>query len=154
MEAKKQSFLKCWAYSFGMYAVLSFGWTAILSFGMGLAAENAKAVADTAVSSSGISEFATRLVKADGCFALFAVIFGFSFLLFGIKNMSQTAKRSLHILVNYIAAMVTTFAVHKTSTAQTNATGWVTLLVIWTFAFFIIYGIAMLGSFIVRKIRA
>jgi hypothetical protein len=153
MENKKQSILKCTAYALGMYAALSFLWTAILSFGMSLAAENAKAISDTAVESSGISEFATRLVKADGAFALFALIFGFSFLVFQAKNMSQTAKRTIHVLVNYVAAMVVTYIVHNISSAQTSAVGWVSMIVIWSFVYFIIYGLCMLASFIVRKIK-
>lgn len=153
MEEKKVTLLKCWVRAFCTYAVLSFGWTAILSFGTALAASTAKAVSDTSVDSSGISEFAKRLVYANGAFAVFAVVFGFSFLLFKAKNMSSPAKRSLHIIVNYVAAVVCAYIIHSTSSASTTATGWVSMVVIWTFVFFIIYGISMLVSFAVRRKR-
>lgn len=152
MEEKKTSALKCFAYTFGMYAFLSFFWTAILSLGTKIAAQSANAIADTAIDSSGISEFATRLVKADAAFAVFALVFGFSFLIFNTK-MSDTAKRSIHIILNYIAAMVCTFIVHTTANAQANATAWVSMLVIWTFVFFAVYGIAMLVSFFVKRAK-
>lgn len=153
MEEKKLPLLKCLLLTFGMYSALSFLWTAILSFGTSIAAESAQAVSDTVVDSSGISEFATRLVMADGAIALFAAVFGFSFLIFGAKNLPQTAKRWIHIILNYAAALVSTFIIHSTSNAEATTTGWVSMAVIWTFAFFIIYGVCMLVMFLVRKFR-
>jgi len=152
MEEKKIAIWKCWVRAFGMYALLSFGWTAILSFGMKLTEESARAasqavITNSGVNSEGIIEFSSRLVKANGAFALFAAVFGFSFLIFRVKTMSQTAKRSIHIIANYLAAMVCTYIVHTTSSAETNAAGWVSMAVIWTFIFFIIYGIAAVVSY-------
>ncbi len=152
MENKKLPVLKCFTRFFGMYAFLSFAWTAILSLGTKLAAESANAIADNTIDTSGINEFATRLVKADGAFAVFALVFGFSYLIFNTK-MSDTAKRSIHIIVNYVAAMACTYIVHTTASAQANATAWVSMLVIWTFVFFIVYGIGMLVSFIAKRVK-
>lgn len=151
MEEKKIALLKCWVRAFCTYAVLSFGWTAILSFGTSLAAASANAVSDASVDSSGISEFAKRLVYANGAFALFAAVFGFSFLVFRVKGMSQPAKRSIHIILNYVVALVCAYIVHSTSSAQASATGWISMAVIWTMVFFIIYGISMLVMFFVRR---
>ncbi len=152
MEEKKTSVLKCLARCFGMYAFLSFAWTAILSLGTKMAAQSANAIVDNTIDASGISEFATRLVKADAAFAVFALVFGFSYLIFNTK-MSDTAKRSIHIIVNYVAAMVCTYIVHTTASAQANATAWVSMLVIWTFVFFIVYGMGMLASFIAKRVK-
>ncbi len=153
MQEKKVSVLNCLTLALGMYALLSFSWTAVLSFGTKLAAESANAIADNAIDASGISEFATRLVKADAAFALFALVFGFSYLIFNTK-MSGAAKRSIHVIANYVVAMLSTYIVHTTANAQANATAWISMLVIWTFVFFTIYGVGALVSFFVKRSKS
>ncbi len=149
MEDKKISILKCGLRAFGAYAVISFLWTAILSLGTAAASEGTA----SSVSMNGISEFAERLLMANAAIALFSAVYGFSFLFFRIKSISSTAKRALHIIVNYIFAMIAVFVIHSTA-PNANASTWVVLLFFATFMFFIIYGIASLVVFLTRRSKA
>lgn len=149
MEEKKIALLKCGLRTFGAYTVISFLWTAILSLGTAAASEGNA----TSVSMNGISEFAERLLMAHAVIALFSVVYGFSFLIFRIKSMSNAAKRALHIIANYIAAMICVYVIHSTAPTA-NATTWVVLIFFATFVFFAIYGIASLVSFLIRRKKA
>ena len=146
MEEKKIALLKCGLRAFGAYTLISFLWTAILSLGTAAASEGTA----TSVSMNGISEFSERLLMANAAIALFS---GFSFLIFRIKNVSSVAKRAMHIIVNYIFAMIAVFVVHSTA-PNANASTWVVLLFFATFLFFAVYGIASLVAFLIRRKKA
>ena len=149
MEEKKVALLKCGLRTFGAYTVISFLWLAILSLGTAAATEGNA----TSVSMNGISEFAERLLMANAIIALFAVVYGFSFLFFRIKSISSAAKRALHVISNYIAAMITVLVIHSTA-PNANASTWVILLFVATSFFFVIYGIASFVAFLIRRSRA
>ena len=149
MDAKKITLLKCGLRVFGAYTVINFLWTAILSIGITAASENAGTEA-TNVSINGISAFADRMVMSNAVIALFSVIFGFSFLVFEWKNISQPAKRALHVIVNYITAMICVFLLHSTA-PEAKASVWVVLIFFATLVYFAIYGVASLVSFLVKR---
>ncbi len=149
MEEKKIALLKCGLRAFGAYTVISFLWTAILSLGTSAASEGTA----TSVTLNGISAFAERLLMANAVIAVFSVVYGFSFLLFRIKSVSKAAKRALHIIVNYIASMICVYVIHSTAPTA-NATTWVVLIFFATFIFFVIYGIAALVAFLIRRNKA
>lgn len=149
MEEKKIALLKCGLRAFGAYTVLSFLWTAILSLGTAAASEGTA----SSVNLNGISEFAERLLMANAAIALFSVVYGFSFLFFRIKSISNAAKRALHIMANYIVAMICVYVIHSTAPTA-NATTWVVLIFFASFVFFVIYGIASLVAFLIRRKRA
>ena len=149
MEEKKVALLKCGLRTFGAYTVISFLWLAILSLGTAAATEGNA----TSVSMNGISAFAERLLMANAAIALFAVVYGFSFLFFRIKSISSAAKRALHVISNYIVAMIAVLIIHSTA-PNANASTWVILLFVATFFFFVIYGAAALVAFLIRRSRA
>lgn len=149
MEEKKIALLKCGLRAFGAYTVISFLWVAILSLGTAAASEGTA----TSVSMNGISEFAERLLMANAAIALFSAVYGFSFLFFRIKSISSTAKRALHIIANYVFAMIAVLIIHSTA-PNANASTWVVLLFFATFLFFAVYGIASLVAFLVRRKKA
>ena len=149
MNENKQKYLKCTLRSFGAYTVINFLWTAILSIGTTAASQNANTDIKS-VSIEGISAFADRMVMANFAILLFSVVFGFSFLVFEAKNMSNPAKRSLHIVINYVVAMICVYLLHSTS-PESNASIWVVLVFFATLVFFAIYGVAMLISFFIRR---
>lgn len=146
MEEKRVALLKCGLRAFGAYTVINFIWTAILSLGTSAASDGTA----TSVALDGMSEFAERLVMANAVIALFSAVYGFSFLIFRAKSMSSAAKRSLHIIVNYVVSMICVYVVHSTAPTA-NATTWVVLIFFATFVFFIIYGLAMLVAFLIRR---
>ena len=149
MNDKKVIFLKCWLRAFIAYAALSFGWLTFLWVGM---------TADSAVTSAGQvnavisnnSAFAERLVISDIYIALFSVVYGFSSIFFQIKNMPSSAKRALHVFVNYCAAMVCFYGLHS-SAKEVAPKMWITLLFLATIAYFIVYGIGALIMHFVNK---
>ncbi|MBE6682552.1 MAG: DUF3021 family protein [Ruminococcaceae bacterium] len=146
MEAKKQALLKCWVRALGAYTVINFLWTAILSIGTSAASEGGA----ESISMSGISAFAERLVMANAVIALFSVVFGFSFLVFEVKNMSQPAKRSLHVIINYIVSMICVYLLHSTA-PEANAGTWIILIFFASIVYFAIYGIASLVAFLIKR---
>lgn len=149
MNDKKVIILKCWLRSFIAYAVLSFGWLAFLWVGMSAGSAITSANQATTVVSSN-SAFAERLVVSDVYIALFSVVFGFSSLFFQIKSIASSAKRALHIFVNYIAAMVCFYGLHS-SAKEVAPKMWITLLFLATIGYFIVYGIGALIMFFVNK---
>ena len=82
-----------------------------------------------------------------------SAVYGFSFLFFRIKSISSTAKRALHIIANYVFAMIAVLIIHSTA-PNANASTWVVLLFFATFLFFVVYGIASLVAFLVRRKKA
>lgn len=151
MDDNKVKYLKCGLRVFGAYTLINFLWTAILSIGTSAASQNATSDV-TSIKIEGISAFADRMVMANFAILLFSVAFGFSFLVFGAKNMSNPAKRSLHILINYVAAMVCVYLLHSTA-PEAGASVWVVLIFFATLVFFVIYGIAALVSFLIKRRR-
>ena len=149
MEEKKIALLKCGLRTFGAYAVISFLWLVIISLGTSAASEGSS----ESVSVAGISAFAERLVMANAVIALFSVVYGFSFLIFRAKNLSSGAKRSLHIIVNYIVSMICVYVIHSTA-PEANATTWIVLIFFATVVFFLVYGIAALTAFLIRRKKA
>lgn len=149
MNDKKIKYLKCGLRAFASYTVINFLWTAIISLGTTAASQNAGTDV-TNVKIEGISAFADRMVMANFAILFFSVVFGFSFLVFEWKNMSQPAKRALHVVINYVAAMICVFLLHSTA-PEANASVWVVLIFFATLVFFAIYGIASLVSFLVKR---
>lgn len=145
MEERKTALLKCLARSFGAYTVINFLWTAIWSIGAS-AGSNGSTKGDVA----GLLDY---LVSANAFIALFSIVFGFSFLVFRAKNMSQAAKRTLHILINYVVSMVCYYGLHSQA-PESSATVWVVLLIFATFIYFAIYGIAALVAYLIRRKKA
>ncbi len=151
---KKFRIYKSALYALGLHAVLNFLWTAFLTTGTKMAAEaSAKAgqTVESVLSASGVGEVLDRLLSSQLYIALFSAVFGFSFLLFGLKNMSAPAKYSLHIIINYAALLVCSFMLFKAGSDSGSATGYVGVLFLVSMAFFAIYGIAALIAFLVRK---
>ena len=152
MNEKKALILKCWLRTFVAYAVLSFGWLAFLWVGMSAdSAVTSASQATTVVSNNGA--FAERLVISDMYIALFSVIYGFSSLFFQIKSISVAPKRTLHIFVNYVAAMLCFYGLHS-SAQEVSPKLWITLLFLATIGYFIVYGIGALISFFINKSKA
>ncbi len=149
MDEKKFKYLKCGLRAFGAYTVINFLWTAILSIGTSAAMQNANSDVKS-VSIEGISAFADRMVMANFAILLFSVVFGFSFLVFEAKNMSNPAKRSLHIVINYVVAMICVYLLHSTA-PEAGASIWVVLVFFATLVFFIIYGVAALVAFLIKR---
>lgn len=147
MDGKKTALLKSWARAFASYTVINFLWTAIWS--IGISAGKDKTAEGNVVGN--LNEFADYLVLANFAIILFSIVFGFSFLIFGVKNMSNPAKRSAHIFINYAAAMVCAYILH--SQAEAKPSMWIVLLFMYTCIYFIIYGIAMLVSSLVRRAK-
>ena len=147
MDEKKLSLLKCGFRIFGAYAVINFLWTAVLSIGLDVASQGTESVTPDI---SGMSQFADRLVMVNAAIALFSVIFGFSFLIFEVKNMSSHAKRALHIVINYIASVACVCIIFST-TPDATASGWVVLIFFVSLIFFIVYGVAAFTAFLIRR---
>ncbi len=149
MDEKKYKYLKCGFRAFGAYTVVNFLWTAILSIGTNIASQNAGTDV-TSIKLQGISALADRLVTANFAILLFSVVFGFSFLVLDIKNMSNPAKRALHIVINYVTTMLCVYLLHSTA-PEASASVWVVLIFFATLVFFAVYGMALLAAFIIRR---
>ncbi len=151
---KKLRILKSALYALGVHAVLNFLWTAFLTNGTKMAAEaskNAGTAVESILSAEGVGQVLDRLLSSQIYIALFSAVFGFSFLLFGLKNMSNPAKYSLHIILNYVATLLCSYMLFKSGSANGAATGFVAVLFLVSIAFFAIYGIVALIAFLVRR---
>jgi len=135
---KKQILAKCWLRALAMFSALSFLWVAFIAMGTN---DNSGTV---------ISEFADRLVKSDLCIAFYSLVYGFSLLIIQGTKMSTPAKYSLHILVNYVAAMVCVYALFA-NVSDVGTKGWMAVILLATVVFFLIYGIASLVIRLVKK---
>ncbi len=137
MNDKKLSLLKCGLRAACAFSLLSFLWVAFIASGI-------------SNSNTGIDVFATRLVVSDLFLALFAVVYGFSFGILESKKLSGPAKRSIHILVNYVAAMACVYALFS-NVQEAKASTWIILIFFATIVFFVIYGVASLASFLIKR---
>ena len=137
MEQKRINLLKSGLYAATAYSGISFLWVAFIATGI-------------SNSNTDISAFASRLVTSNLSIALFSVVFGASFLVFGAKKMSAPAKRTVHILVNYVAAMVCVYALHS-NVSDVKISTWVVLIFFASIVFFAVYGVAMFISFLVKR---
>lgn len=141
MEDKKSLLSKCWLRVFVAYSAISFLWVAFIAMG---ANDN---------SGTAISVFADRLVLSNIAIAGFSLVYGFSALIMRAKNMSGPAKYSLHILVNYLASMVCVYALFANlkDNPSVTTTTWMAVILVATVVFFVIYGIASLIIYLVKK---
>lgn len=141
MEEKKAVLLKSWLRVFIAYTALSFLWVAFIAMGTN---DN---------SGNTISAFADRLVLSNIAIAFYSLVYGFSALIMRAKNMSSPAKYSLHILVNYVASMICVYALFNNlkDDPSITTTTWMAVILIATFAFFAIYGIASLVIYLVKR---
>lgn len=130
----------CVFYALIAYSALSFAWVGIVASGINN-------------NSTSISVFAERLVLSDIAIALFSAVFGTSFLLFRAKKLSSQAKRLIHIVVNYVAAMLAVFALFSNVRSSENVklNTWIVFFVAASAVYFIIYGAAVLTAYIVRR---
>ena len=154
---KKSSVLKCALYALGLHAVLNFLWTAFLTAGTKMVAEsanNAGKVVEDILSADEIAQLLDRIMSSQLYIAIFSAVFGFSFLVFGAKNLSSPAKYSIHVIVNYVMLMLCSFLLFKTGSANGSATGFVGVLFLVSMAFFAIYGIgALIAYFVSKKLK-
>ena len=128
--SKKAAYIKCLVWALAAYAIISFLWVCFIAAGIGN-------------NSTAISVFAERLVLSDLAIALFSAVFGASFLLFESKKLSPQSKRALHVITNYIAAMICVYALFSNvNDAKINT--WLVFLVLASAVYFIIYGVAAL----------
>ena len=147
MEEKKTALLKSWVRVLATYTVLNFLWTAIWSIGISLGKD--KTAEGNVVGN--LNEFADYLVLANCAIIIFSLVFGFSFLIFGVKTMSAPAKRCVHIFANYAAAMVCAYMLH--SNAEAKPSMWIVLLFMYTCIYFVLYGIAMLVGSVIKRAK-
>jgi hypothetical protein len=137
-ETKKAALRRCAFYALIAFSVISFLWVCFIALGTN---DN---------NSVTISLFAKRLVLADLAIAAFSAVFGLSFLLFGSKKLSPQAKRGLHIVINYVAAMLCVFALFSNvRDAKLNA--WAVFFVLASAVYFAVYGVAALVVTLVKK---
>ncbi|MBR4798743.1 MAG: hypothetical protein IK047_00625 [Clostridia bacterium] len=136
-EPKKAALRRCAFYALIAFAAISFLWVCFIALGI----DNNNVI---------ISAFARRLVLADLAIAAFSAVFGFSFMLFGSKKLSPQAQRGLHILVNYLAAMLCVFAL-VSNVKNVKLSGWAVFFVLASAVFFAVYGIAVLIVKLVNK---
>ncbi len=144
MNDKKTELIKCGFRACGAYAVLSFLWLAFVAMGMSAVSSG------SAVSVADNSAFASRLIENNLAIALYSAVYGFSFLVLQAKKLSSAAKRSLHILMNYVASMVCVYLLHA-GTSNVKASAWIILLFFATMIFFVIYGIATFVSYLIKR---
>lgn len=137
MEEKKISLLKCGFHAFCAYSVISFLWVAFIATGI-------------SNGNTDISAFAMRLMQSNLSIALFSAVYGFSFLVFRAKKLSDAAKRSIHILLNYVASMVCVYALHA-NVSDVKTSTWIVLIFFASVAYFLIYGAAALVSFLIKR---
>lgn len=137
-ETKKAALRRCAFYALIAFAAISFIWVCFIALGTN---DNNNVT---------ISLFAQRLVLADLAIAAFSAVFGFSFMLFGSKKLSPQAQRGLHVVINYVAAMLCVFALFS-NVRDVKLNAWVVFLVLASAAFFAVYGIAALVSHLINK---
>ncbi len=103
------------------------------------------------VTSQGISLVLEQLMKSDLYIAFFAAVFGFSFLIFNLKNISSPAKYSIHILVNYVASMICIYLLLAGGNSGGSAKGWIATILLMSVVYFILYGVAALVVYLVKR---
>ena len=142
-ETEKKPFVKdVLVISLSAFALLSFIWVCVVALGVG---DN---------NNTAISLFASRLVLSDLAIALFSAVLGFSSLVFRSKKLGAQMKRLIHIVVNYLAAMLCVFALFSNVNDGTNSgniSGWVVFMVAASAVFFIVYGVAVLVEYLIKR---
>ncbi len=119
-----------------------------------MAAESAEKAGNTVqsvLSANGVGQVLDRLLSSQIYIALFSAVFGFSFLIFGLKNMSNPAKYSLHIIINYVGALLCSYMLFSSGAQDGAVKGFIAVLFLVSMVFFAIYGIVALVAFLVRK---
>lgn len=139
MSTRKQELLKCCLRALGAFAVVSVGFLCFVALGI-------------SNSSREIGEFATRLIVSDLAIFGFSAVYGFSFLILGGEKLSGSAKRFLHILVNYIAFLLCSTALFA-NVGEAGIGQWTIFLFFMSVMYFAVYGIASLIFFLIRRKR-
>ena len=140
MNNKKSLGFLCGFRALAAYSAISFFWLAFISMTVN-SNENL-----------GISSFADRLLFSNLAIALFSVVYGFSALIMRAQKLSNPAKYSLHILVNYITAMVSVYALFSNvSDSYVTPKTWIVMVLVATVIFFVIYGVVMLSINLIKK---
>ena len=138
MSKNKLLLLKCSLRTLGCYACVSFAFAAFIALGI----RNGN---------TGIGDFAKRVLVSDLAIFLASAVYGFSFWIFEAKNMSSTAKRFLHVLVNYIFVMLTAYCLF--ANVESEPSGWIVFLFFVTMVYFVVYGVAAAVSFLVKRAK-
>ncbi len=115
------------------------------------AADNTNNTVESLLTAEGVSQVLDRLLSSQLYIAIFSVIFGFSFLLFGLKNMSGPAKYSLHIILNYVATLFCAFMLLKAGSENGAANGFVAVMFLVSIVYFVLYGLGAWIAYLVRK---
>ena len=141
MEENKVAVLKSWLRVFATYSLVSFLWVGFVAMGMNDNNHNS------------ISVFADNLVVSNIAIMFYSLVYGFSWLLMRVNNLSTAAKYSLHILVNYVASMICAYALFANlkDNPEITTTTWIAVILVATFVFFVVYGIASLVVYLVKK---
>ena len=137
----KQLAFLCGFRALAAYAVLSFFWLAFISISI------------KEGSQTDVNFLAERLVISNGALAVFSVAYGFSLFILRNEKLSGTAKRSLHMLVNYLASMFCVYAMFSNVSGDPNVKPktWIVAMLLATVVFLIIYGIITLVINILKK---
>ncbi len=122
------------------YSAASFLWVAFIAAGM-------------SNSNVDISSFASRLVTSNIFLFGYSAVYGFSLYIMEAKKLSGPAKRSLHILVNYIGVLACCYALNANINHAEYVTPstYIVVVLLGTVAFFAIYGLVSLVAYLFRK---
>ena len=129
--------------TFAIYAGTSFLWICLVQAWM------------TANNASGIAEYAKTLVVDHIAIALFSAVVSGSFILFEVKKLSAPAARFLHVVINLIAVDACVFVLFDNvrGTSLTERNGWLTFMLFVTMGYFVIYGVAALTVYFIKRKR-
>ncbi len=137
MEEKKIALLKCALHGLAAYSAISFLWVAFVASGL-------------ANGNTDISVFANRLILSNLAIALFSAVYGFSFLVFRAKNLSGAAKRSIHLLLNYLAFVFCVYALFS-NVADAKLSTWIVVIFLASVVYFALYGLAALAVYLIKR---
>ncbi|MEG1742834.1 MAG: DUF3021 family protein [Clostridia bacterium] len=93
-----------------------------------------------------VSDVYSLILKNHLAMLAFSIIFGVSYLIFDIKKMPQAAKRFLHILINYVAMLVTFFVM-----AAVDKRSQIIFAFVATFIFIVVYATGEFIASVYRK---
>ncbi len=126
--------------TFAAYSAVSFLWVAFIAAGM-------------SNSNVDISSFASRLVTSNLVLFGYSAIYGFSLYIMEAKKLSGPAKRSLHMLVNYIGVLACCYALNANVTHAEYVTPstYIVVILAGTVVFFAIYGVVSLVAYLVKR---
>ncbi|MDL2287538.1 hypothetical protein LJB90_03130 [Eubacteriales bacterium OttesenSCG-928-G02] len=83
----------------------------------------------------------------------YAWVFGASYLIFNIKSIPSAAKRTLHIIVNYVAMLIVFYMIYMIASGGIDTREKLIFIIMATFVFLIIYIIGMIISSLIKKIK-